>query len=71
MAEDWRKRAACLGKEDQFFPDPSDRYAIRAAVAICAECPVKKQCQEFARTIRVRHGIWAGSLRDGAEEIAS
>jgi WhiB family redox-sensing transcriptional regulator len=30
------------------------------AKAICATCSVKKDCLEYAITIREQHGIWGG-----------
>lgn len=49
-----------------FFPPPQfERKADRAererrAKAICAECPVRRECLDYALSIREPHGIWGG-----------
>ncbi len=30
------------------------------AKAICAQCPVRRPCLEYALTIHEQHGIWGG-----------
>jgi WhiB family transcriptional regulator, redox-sensing transcriptional regulator len=42
-----------------FFP--SDGLGVLAAQAICAECPVKAECLEYALADRVDHGVWGGT----------
>ena len=32
----------------------------RQAKAVCATCPVHKECLDFALRIREPHGIWGG-----------
>ena len=27
---------------------------------ICAECPVREPCLEYALTVREKHGVWGG-----------
>jgi hypothetical protein len=60
---DWRERAACLGKGDAFFPDPSDTERVAKAEAICRYCPVIENCRALARANREESGVWAGKLR--------
>lgn len=62
-APNWRDKAACLGREDMFFPDASDTVAVAKAEAICTYCPVLENCREFARKNREEFGVWAGKLR--------
>jgi len=66
-ADVWQRRAACRGPESALFFPPTfpearpDRDAREArAKAICASCPVRPECLEFALTIREPHGIWGG-----------
>jgi WhiB family redox-sensing transcriptional regulator len=47
---------------DIFFP-ASDSEA-GAAKAVCAECPVRDQCLEWAIATRQEEGIWGG-MTDG------
>jgi WhiB family transcriptional regulator, redox-sensing transcriptional regulator len=64
-AVNWRSLAACLSADpDLFFPisstGPAERQIARAKV-ICAGCPVRKQCLEFALTHEQTYGIWGGT----------
>ena len=65
--EVWQIRAACRGPQAAvFFPPPhferKDERAEREgrAKAICATCPVRKPCLEYALRIREPHGVWGG-----------
>ena len=55
----WRTDAACRDDDTSIFfsDDPAD--AARA-VAMCAECPVRQACLEFALDSRQADGIWGG-----------
>ncbi len=56
----WRAMAACnQHPTSTFFPGQHDRAAERAAIAICATCPVIDPCEQFAEEHHP-HGIWAG-----------
>ncbi|MGH3099239.1 MAG: WhiB family transcriptional regulator [Streptosporangiales bacterium] len=49
--------AACRGEDPQLFD--SDRYELFAK-AVCARCPVRQQCLDYA----LRHavsGVWGGT----------
>lgn len=63
----WQLRAACRGPESRLFFPPThverrdereDRE--RRAKTICASCPVRRDCLDFALSIREPHGIWGG-----------
>lgn len=41
-----------------FFP--SDGVGVDAARKICAECPVRVDCLEYALAQRIDHGVWGG-----------
>lgn len=43
----------------RFFP--SDGVGVEAAQRICAGCPVKSPCLEYALEQRVDHGVWGGA----------
>lgn len=56
---DWFDEAACRGVDtDVFFP-VSDAQADKAK-AICATCPVREQCLEYALEVRPPEGVWGG-----------
>ncbi len=67
-AEDlWQQRAACKGPQAAVFFPPTqlerkeERDAReRRAKAICASCPVRRPCLDYAIRIREPHGIWGG-----------
>jgi WhiB family transcriptional regulator, redox-sensing transcriptional regulator len=59
----WRLAAACRSADPElFFPLSGSGKAleqIAEAKVICAGCPVRRQCLEFALRTRP-HGIWGG-----------
>lgn len=57
--EQWRHDAACRDLDTaRFFPDTDEDVA--AAKAVCATCPVREACLEFALVTRQGDGIWGG-----------
>ncbi len=63
----WQWRAACRGEDAPLFFPPShpeekeERLTReRQAKAICATCPVRMECLEYAVRIKEFHGIWGG-----------
>ena len=69
---EWRKHAACLGRDTLFFDDVEEPAAERQhrtalAKAICGDCPVLIECRESALRLGEPYGIWGGlSERDRA-----
>ncbi len=63
----WQERAACKGPQAAVFFPPSHlerkeerEVRERRAKAICAGCPVRRPCLDYAIRIREPHGIWGG-----------
>jgi WhiB family transcriptional regulator, redox-sensing transcriptional regulator len=56
----WRQKAACRGVDPGIFYPASDEEA-EPAKAICAQCPVREACLEYALSARERDGIWGGA----------
>ena len=63
----WQSKAACRGPQSSVFFPPShferkdEKEAREArAKAICATCPVRRPCLDYALRIREPHGIWGG-----------
>ncbi len=55
----WRQDAACRGADtDVFFPVTDEEAG--PALAICATCPVREECLEFALVTRQEDGVWGG-----------
>ena len=44
---------------DTFFP--SDGVGVEVARRICADCPVKEPCLEYAMVNHIDHGVWGGT----------
>ena len=72
----------CEQAPDAFFfeeeyKDDNYRYKINTAKVICAECPVKLLCLQYALESRQPYGIWGGLtwperkklIRGGGNEI--
>jgi hypothetical protein len=58
---DWKDEAACLGMEtNDFFDNYEEDLTLRPMIdAICASCPVRKQCFAVGVTKKA-YGIWGG-----------
>ena len=55
----WVADAACAGADPAlFFGDPGTDSS--EAKAICARCPVRTECLDFAIATHERFGIWGG-----------
>jgi WhiB family redox-sensing transcriptional regulator len=67
--------AACRGEDPNtfFHPEgergPARAARERAAKAICAACPVVKECALHALAVREPYGIWGGLSEDDLEAI--
>jgi len=56
----WMLEAKCRGRAPtDFFP--SDGVGVEQARKVCADCPVKEPCLEYALTYRIDHGVWGGA----------
>ena len=63
----WQAKAACRGPQAAVFfppthPERKDERAEREerAKEICATCPVRKPCLDYALSHAITHGIWGG-----------
>ena len=55
----WVVFSACRDADPDFF-FPATREEEEHALAICATCPVRLDCLEYALEARERFGIWGG-----------
>ncbi|HXN60977.1 MAG TPA: WhiB family transcriptional regulator [Acidimicrobiales bacterium] len=55
---DWRQQAACKGDVDRFFS--RDAVDLARARRMCAGCPVRDECFEYAMSHPNLQGVWAG-----------
>ena len=63
----WQGHAACRGEDAAYYFAPSyfekrGEKLAREAVAkrICAACPVRRPCLDYALETREGHGVWGG-----------
>jgi WhiB family redox-sensing transcriptional regulator len=60
MDTNWMARGNCRdGVPARFFP--SDGVGVDHARRICATCPVREPCLEYALEQRIDHGVWGGA----------
>ncbi len=64
---EWRDRAACLSFPSILFFGVDDnetpverRGREERAKEVCAICPVRKECLEYALATKEPYGIWGG-----------
>ncbi|GAB91255.1 WhiB family transcriptional regulator [Gordonia rhizosphera] len=62
----WREDAGCRGADPAVFFPASELSAVdkarheRTAKLICGNCPVRRQCHDFAAIGPEPYGIWGG-----------
>jgi len=60
---DW-EGAACHGIDvNNFFPGIGENLKAKTAISICAQCPIRRRCLEYALQFPTRDlpGIWGGT----------
>lgn len=61
VLDDIKARGACRGLPDEiFFPAYDSPSANAAAKAVCAACPVRAECLDWALTYD-EMGVWGGT----------
>lgn len=56
---DWRDDALCAEVDgDAFFPEKGG--STQTPKAVCARCPVRAECLDYALENREPHGVWGG-----------
>lgn len=60
MNTSWRQHGACRGIDPDVFYPASDEEA-EPAKAVCAVCPVREACLDYALANRERDGVWGGA----------
>lgn len=55
----WQYLARCVETDPEvFFPEKGE--SAEPARRVCAACPVRVECLEFALTYDERYGVWGG-----------
>ena len=77
---DWVDDALCAQVDPEvWFPSHygGTRKSADPATRICADCPVRRECWEYADRARIEYGVWGGEdevtrrkrfAREGEEE---
>ncbi|MEV1065994.1 WhiB family transcriptional regulator [Streptomyces sp. NPDC050263] len=71
----WHESAACRSTPhhqvdpDLFFPEPDEMDRIRAAKALCAQCPVRATCLDAALENGDRDGIRGGLTEEERDPL--
>lgn len=60
MDTEWMGRGNCREESPSLF-FPSDGVGVEVAKQLCATCPVKVPCLEYALRNRIDHGVWGAT----------
>lgn len=60
METPWMNDGSCRNHPPEVF-FPSDGVGVIVAQRICAACPVRHPCLEYALDNRIDHGVWGGT----------
>lgn len=64
----WMAVGNCREHPPQVF-FPTDGVGVEKARKICATCPVKEPCLEYAVKNRIEHGVWGGTSERGRRRL--
>jgi WhiB family redox-sensing transcriptional regulator len=70
---EWQLLAACRGEDSSVFFHPEGERGVARrnrdlqAKAICANCPVRRECATHALTVREPYGVWGGMSEEERE----
>ena len=65
----WMQRGLCRQVPPSTF-FPNDGVGVEVARRICADCPVKASCLEYALRNGIDHGVWGGTSERERRRIA-
>jgi WhiB family redox-sensing transcriptional regulator len=69
MDTHWMADGKCRNLSPEVF-FPSDGVGVELARQICADCPVREPCLEYALYHRIDHGVWGGASERERQRIA-
>lgn len=65
----WMAEGACLGADPEaWFPEVRHTDEHRRALAVCARCPVRHECFQYAMDHKLL-GIWGGTTHHQRREL--
>lgn len=71
----WQEHGACRLVDPTLFFHPQNERGVarirrdRSAKAICARCPVRLECADYAIRAREPYGVWGGLSEEDRERI--
>jgi WhiB family redox-sensing transcriptional regulator len=71
----WQEEAACGGMDSSIFFHPQNERGSarskrdRMAKLVCARCPVRLECADYAIRAREPYGVWGGLTEEDRERI--
>ncbi len=71
----WQEEGACRAADPLLFFHPQNERGAqrirrdRAAKTVCASCPVRMECADYAVRAREPYGVWGGLSEDEREQI--
>lgn len=65
----WMAQGNCRDEPPGTF-FPSDGVGVEVARRICATCPVKDPCLEYALANHIDHGVWGGASERERRRLA-
>ncbi len=69
MGTDWMTKGKCRDVSPSVF-FPHNGVGVERARRVCAGCPVKELCLEYALAQRIDHGVWGGASERERRRIA-
>ena len=69
MDTQWMRQGNCREEPPSLF-FPSDGAGVDIARQLCATCPVKEPCLEYALRNKIDHGVWGGASERERRRIA-
>lgn len=60
MDTEWMAEGNCRNEPPALF-FPSDGVGVEVAKRLCATCPVRMPCLEYALRNKIDHGVWGGA----------
>jgi WhiB family redox-sensing transcriptional regulator len=66
----WMARGSCRHLPSVTF-FPNDGGGVAVAKHVCARCPVREECLEFALSRHIAHGVWGGTSERGRQLLAA
>lgn len=70
VQEEWMEHGSCRGSDVEVFFPGRGTAAAAPARRICAGCPVRDECLDYAIENHEQHGVWGGLIREERRAVA-